>query len=961
MSRTKNKENIGLIAGGTIASLLGALVIVGWLLGNTTLIQVLPRFVPMQFNTALSFFILGLTLIALGTRKCVPSILLALPLFVLALVTTSLLQYILVLDFGIDQIFISHSITTLTSHPGRMSPMTAVCFILTNIASIVLLSKPTKMRETLLWILALLTFAFSVSTIIGYLSNYQASFGWQKYTRMAVHTALGFFCVSIGTLTTLIPRARKIDDFNWLPIPIGSFVLLSFILLGQALKQNEFEKVKHSVQDKSRATVSEMNIYIKQAFLAFNRLSERLKFKNEFDFDFWRKDADSYLQDFLIYQAIERIDEKHTVRWVQPLAGNEKILGFDNRSSPARLATFETARLTKTPVITKSFQLLQGGRGFLYIYPLFRGDTFLGSSLAVIRIETLFKVMKDIFSQGDMYVEVIEDGEIIFTNRPEKSPVLKDVFIQTHQIDSIGANWQIKLIPSDEYISKIESRLPEMVILLGLIIAIISGLTAHFNFRSRKFSHVVNQLAERYDLALAGVGVGVWDWDVTTGAEIWNDAFYHLIGYRPNELPASLDSFKGLLHPDDISRTWGKLEQHFAGKGKFRLEYRLLTKNEGYKWFKGNGKAQFDKESKPVRMVGSIENIDDQMNLAIIQERLLDIIDSSTDLILQLDTDLNVTFTNNALKRLIGSDHLNNLSLKMIFSEDVVATLKERVFPLTVEQGYWEGQLDITNRSTIIIPTIASVIAQKDDLGEVIHFSVILKDISEIKHREKELEQFAFIASHDLKAPLRHVRSFVGVLQEEIDPKYLNDEAKKAIHYIMDGTNKMKILIEDLLDYSRVQSNPIEYSECNLNQLLEDVQDVLSEDIKEASGKLIIEKLPTIECDRLKIFQVFQNLIGNGLKYTAPGVTPEVRVYAKVIEDQEVFVVEDNGIGIPRDKHEYVFQIFKRLHTAAEYTGTGIGLAIVKKIIDRHGGKIWVESIEGQGSKFNFVIPSKLS
>jgi light-regulated signal transduction histidine kinase (bacteriophytochrome) len=224
-----------------------------------------------------------------------------------------------------------------------------------------------------------------------------------------------------------------------------------------------------------------------------------------------------------------------------------------------------------------------------------------------------------------------------------------------------------------------------------------------------------------------------------------------------------------------------------------------------------------------------------------------------------------------------------------------------------------------------------------------------------LRRSNADLEQFAYVASHDLQEPLRMVSSYVELFARryagQVDP-----QARKYIDYAVDGAKRMQSLINALLEYSRVgrREQPARVSPgVALGQALEN----LRTSIEEAGARVTSDSLPEVIVDGRQLVQVFQNLVGNALKFRRPEVPPRVHVSARIAGDEAIFGVHDNGIGLDPRYADRIFVIFQRLHTRDEYAGTGIGLSIAKKVIDRAGGRIWVESEPGQGSTFLFTLP----
>src|SRR6267142_2506720 len=226
----------------------------------------------------------------------------------------------------------------------------------------------------------------------------------------------------------------------------------------------------------------------------------------------------------------------------------------------------------------------------------------------------------------------------------------------------------------------------------------------------------------------------------------------------------------------------------------------------------------------------------------------------------------------------------------------------------------------------------------------------------ESKRSNAELEQFAYVASHDLQEPLRMVSRYTQLLMRRYGDK-LDGDAKEFTAFIVDGATRMKQLIEDLLAYSRVGTRDRNFKPAEAESSLRRALTNLRAAIQDSGATVTQDKLPTIPCDEVQLAQLFQNLIGNALKFRKPDAAPAVHVGAADQGAEWEFTVRDNGIGIEPQYFERIFMVFQRLHDKGEYPGTGIGLAIVKKVVERHGGRIWVQS--QPGTTFHFTMPKQ--
>lgn len=283
--------------------------------------------------------------------------------------------------------------------------------------------------------------------------------------------------------------------------------------------------------------------------------------------------------------------------------------------------------------------------------------------------------------------------------------------------------------------------------------------------------------------------------------------------------------------------------------------------------------------------------------------------------------------------------------------------------PLNTPTGHSLGTLcvidsiprKINSRQTEALKVLAKNVVNLLELRKAKNKQTQL--IEKLSTSNKELEQFAYVASHDLQEPLRVISSYVQLIAKRYKGS-LDSNADRFIDYTVDGCTRMESLIEGLLKFSRVESNNSELKWHDCHKILKNVVNDLKIRITESNAKISWKELPFLYVDGSQISIVFQNLIKNGIKYNESG-SPEISIHADKVGNFWQFSVHDNGLGIEEIFHDKIFKIFKRLHSHKQYTGTGIGLSICKKIIERHGGSIKVESKFGNGSNFIFTLPAK--
>lgn len=295
--------------------------------------------------------------------------------------------------------------------------------------------------------------------------------------------------------------------------------------------------------------------------------------------------------------------------------------------------------------------------------------------------------------------------------------------------------------------------------------------------------------------------------------------------------------------------------------------------------------------------------------------------------------------------------------LEKIFNREIQTYITEKKYVRKDGTSFWaKAVVSTMNDITDEIVTVAII--------ENIEKKKKTEDALEQKNREltqinQELEHFAYVASHDLQEPLRTITSFIQILDKRYIHK-LDEDAQQFMGFVVEGAKRMQTLIHDLLEYSRINRFNTGYEKIDLNEIFNTINRVLKDKIESHDALVLSENLPTVYGNRLQLTQVFQNLVDNAIKFKAKKRKPEIIISVNDLSDKWELIFKDNGIGISQEYFQRIFVIFQRLHTHEEYTGTGIGLAICKKIIERHGGEIWVDSKPGKGTAFHLSIAKNL-
>ena len=487
--------------------------------------------------------------------------------------------------------------------------------------------------------------------------------------------------------------------------------------------------------------------------------------------------------------------------------------------------------------------------------------------------------------------------------------------------------------------------------------------------------------------------MGSWNFDLKIDRLTWSKELYNIFGTDKQTFRETHGSFLHLIDAGDREFAL-QTSRHTQQTGEpFTIEYHITTRKGEKRIIQEFGYGVKDENGIVTRLFGTAQDITERKLAEEDRLRLSSILEATSDFVGIADVDQRIVFLNTAGRKAMGYGEMEDLSQKKIldFSPDWANEIigKEGI-PAALKAGKWIGETAFLTRGGVEIPVSQVIVAHNNSNGELQYLSTIARDITFQKEAEQkleqqnkelvfqneekekraeelanankelalsntELEQFAYIASHDLQEPLRMVTSFMNLLENRIGGQ-LDDTNKKYIHFAVDGAMRMKILIQDLLQYSRVGTNQESFTATNLNEVMQYVSHLLEEDIKKNKAIISVKPMPVISVNKPLISQLFVNLITNALKYHGDK-QPEIEVGCNEEPGIWIFYVKDNGIGIDPNFFDKIFIIFKRLHNKDEYSGTGIGLAICKKIIEIHKGKIWVESEPGKGSTFYFSIP----
>ena len=498
-------------------------------------------------------------------------------------------------------------------------------------------------------------------------------------------------------------------------------------------------------------------------------------------------------------------------------------------------------------------------------------------------------------------------------------------------------------------------------------------------------------------VALDGAQMGTWSNDLITNEAFWDERAREIFGVSPDE-PITLELGMRIIHPDDRERATAEFIRATdpeTGQGDYGLEKRIVMPDNSVRWVATKGRVIFDISEngrQAIQLTGIVMDITarkeaeealrrhrDQLEelvaeraaaLKASEARYRTLTESSPDMIFLIDQNNTLLYVNQITAHLFGKNQTEIMGqpYAFLFPPEVTEqqTMDLRHVFKTGETVQTENQIQLSDQTlwfhTRLVPIyeneeeITAVLGVSRDITSFKEAKLALEEkAADLERSNKELEQFAYVASHDLQEPLRMVSSYLQLLQRRYEGN-LDQTADEFIGFAVDGSNRMKGLINDLLAYSRVGTNQKAFALIEVENILEKVMQNLKISIDDSKAQITHDPLPTVMADENQLVQLLQNLIGNAIKFRGEA-PPKIHIGVKELDQKWQFSVQDNGIGFEPQFAKRIFVIFQRLHTRTEYSGTGIGLAICKKIVEQHGGQIWVESEQGQGATFFFTIP----
>lgn len=894
--------------------------------------------------------------------------------------------------------------------------------------------QPIPTNESTDWILARARLAgysqLSVATVVATDQVYSVLLGSNRLLLYAI--ALDLLALAAGIVYTRRKVTKPVSLTEWwLPATIGIGMVVTTGVLWVTQDIQERRHIQNILASENRSIALSIQAHLNYRVGALQRMSDRWSTFGKPERSLWIRDAVNFVDDFGDFQALEWVDASYHVRWIVPFDGNEMAQDLDLGFEPHRRAALELAKESAKVTMTTPINLVQGGKGFLIYCPIFHDQMFEGFILGVLRFDKLFANLDGHIGHSGYQKQIQVGQDLVFDSSFDgQGGHSRQNAPYYTSLNLYGVTWTIGISASDQAFSKIGSSLKDLTLIVGASIGALLVFmtclsqvlrqrtveTARVNellksevYERRHAEELLQKSDKRFELAIRGTSDGLWDWNIVTNEVWYAPRFKEMLGYQDVEFPNRFASFETHLHPEDKQATLDAIFKHLEKHIPYDIECRIKNKHGKYLWFRTRGIAEFSDDGNPLRMAGSIQDIDDQKRaqdeisryagdlwnareaIRINQQRFELAVEGTSDGLwdwvnVQKDTQWwsprfyellgynndEIEASTAQLKTLLHPDDVSQTSeaMRCHFEQDKPFEVDCR---LKTKQGHYRwfrrrGKItrNKSGRPLRMAGSLQDITERKEAEQE------LARRAEELEQSNRELDDFAYIASHDLKEPLRGIHNYATFLIEDYQDK-IDENGVNKLHTLQRLSQRMENLIDTLLHFSRVGRVDMANQETDLNEVLADVIETLHVTLNESGIDIRTPNpLPIIYCDRARIGEVFRNLITNAMKYNdKPKKWIEVSVEdnapqdnllktnsnKQIVDNRYVFYVQDNGIGIPEKHIDSIFRIFKRLHGKNKFGGgTGAGLTIVKKIVERHGGNVWVESTHGQGSTFKFTL-----